>query len=148
VYDRLRIIVVGRGADAVGQLCIYPRHTILCLISAIVTFPTPQVWRTLVALCGLLISTSGDCASVPGDLISCASSSISVVSVPLEALESTGEGSIWLGYGLAGGMRESLLGPEDLFGWVSWPEVIYYKWYKRWRSVPLVHAAEDSVRHR
>ena len=41
---------------------------------------------------------------------SCASSSISVLSVPFE---STGEGSIWLGYGLAGGANESV-GPDDL----------------------------------
>lgn len=56
---------------------------------------------------------SGDCNSPSvagyGDLTSCASSSISVVSVPFE---STGEGSIWEGYGL-GGARESD-GPDNL----------------------------------
>lgn len=64
---------------------------------------------------------SGDCTSIassstvdPGDstfVSSCASSSISVLSVPLE---STGEGSICCGYGLAGGAKESAGGPEDL----------------------------------
>ena len=72
---------------------------------------------TLPALCGLLISISGDLSSFSpdwlgdfGSLSSCASSSISVVSVPFE---STGDGSIWAGYGLGGGARESE-GPDDL----------------------------------
>lgn len=60
--------------------------------------------RTLFTLAGLAISMSGDCTSIassfivnPGDFVlvsSCASSSISVLSVPLE---STGEGSICCG---------------------------------------------------
>lgn len=73
--------------------------------------------RTLPVLCGLLISMSGDLTSPAalgiGDFSSgssCASSSISVDSVPFE---STGDGSIWFGYGLGGGASESV-GPDDL----------------------------------
>lgn len=73
-------------------------------------------------LAGLLISMSGECtsnasplAADSGDLMSvssssCASSSISVPSVPFE---STGDGSICCGYGLGGGASESL-GAEEL----------------------------------
>jgi hypothetical protein len=62
---------------------------------------------------------SGDLSSLAdigvGDFSSgssCASSSISVLSVPFE---STGDGSIWDGYGLGGGASESV-GPDDLHG--------------------------------
>lgn len=70
--------------------------------------------HTLAALCGLLISTSGDSSSVAlagfNSVSSCTSSSISVVSVPFE---STGDGSTCCGYGLGGGARLSV-GADDL----------------------------------
>ena len=72
---------------------------------------------TLPGLSGLVISISGDCTSSfvveLGDFTpsSCSSSSISVLSVPLE---STGDGSVPVcGYGLGGGASESE-GPDDL----------------------------------
>jgi hypothetical protein len=74
--------------------------------------------HTLFELCGLFTSMSGDKTSPfdvgKGDFNSCASSSISVDSVPFE---STGDGSTCIGYGL-GGASESE-GPDNLLHMLS-----------------------------
>lgn len=102
------MLILGGGLSCLCQyktrLCVYQNNP------------------TLLMLAGLVISISGDCTSIPSSLLeasgdftfasSCASSSISVLSVPLE---STGDGSICCGYGLAGGAKESAGGPEDLY---------------------------------
>jgi hypothetical protein len=116
---RLGAIISGFHAKSSGQFGVEPRRIIL-LKSALCLYTTEHTKHTLFALSGLLISISGDCTSndsrlllESGDLVSssCTSSSISVLSVPFE---STGDGSICCGYGLAGGASESV-GPDDLF---------------------------------
>jgi hypothetical protein len=98
MYDRLRRVFLRVRPRASRELCDNPLWLSLFIsISKATRTSSTRGQRTLPALCGLLISMSGDlslgAASGNGDFnsgSSCASSSISVLSVPLE---STGEGS-------------------------------------------------------
>lgn len=117
--DGLGLIVGAVRSNSLRQLRVESWRRYRFLSQSVRAQPPHIDQHTLFALSGLVISMSGDCTSNAspfsagsGDLValeSCASSSISVLSVPLE---SVGEGSICWGYGLGGASVSE--GPEDL----------------------------------
>lgn len=99
VNDRLRRIFLRIRPRASRHLCVdFLRPFLLISVSETIRTCSTRVDHTLPVLCGLRISISGDLSLGPASGVgdfnsgsSCASSSISVLSVPFE---STGDGSI------------------------------------------------------